>query len=134
MYAALFALLIAYSRFASEARSNLALVIGCSVRVIAAVLYFSPFSFILETSRHPLLMPNVSSFEKNFTTRSINGITYYIPENSGGCGYSPLPCVARNRLHFEIPLENIGLLDPSKGVAGGFLRLPDNQSPTLHKE
>lgn len=134
MYVALFVLLIAYSHFAAEAYSSRALALGCSVKVISAVFYFLPFSFILKTSRHPLLAPNVSSFEKTFTTESIHGITYYIPENSRGCGYSPLPCVTRYRHHFDIPLENIRLLNSSKGVAGGFMRVPGDKAPAPNKE
>ncbi len=134
MYAVLFILLLILSYINSGIRLTHSLVFICCVKVIASVFYFLPFSFITETSNHPLLTPNVSSFENTFTSRSINGITYYMPENSQGCGYSPLPCVTNYRLHFEIPIERIKLIDQSKGVAGGFRLAPENQAAILDKE
>ncbi|MFQ3590475.1 MAG: hypothetical protein SNJ67_09275, partial [Chloracidobacterium sp.] len=50
----------------------------------------------------------------------INGIDFYIPGEYHGCGYAPLPCITDYRLHFEIPPENIELIDRQKGIAGGF--------------
>ncbi len=68
-----------------------------------------------------LLLPEVSSLKRKFTSQDINGVRFFFPKDSISCGYSPLPC-SLGKVWSEFSLEDIELIDKEKGIAGGFKR------------
>jgi len=72
-------------------------------------------------TENPLILPDKSSLVRNFKKIEINSINFFCPTNHPTCGYSPLPCY-QGKLWFEMPLEEVELIDKEKGIAGGFKR------------
>jgi hypothetical protein len=72
-------------------------------------------------TENPFILPNKSSFIRNFKEVKINSINFFNPISHYTCSYSPLPCY-QGKIWFEIPLEEVELIDKEKGVAGGFKR------------
>jgi len=95
-------------------------------KIISSVFYFMALSIYSHSEENFILLPNTSSLERSFEKVKINDVVFFHPTNSITRGYIPLPCYA-NRLGFEIPLEQIELIDKEKGIAGGFKR--KNHSP-----
>jgi len=77
-------------------------------------------------TENPLILPDKSSLVRNFKKIEINSINFFCPTSHPTCGYSPLPCY-QGKLWFEMPLEEVELIDKEKGIAGGFKR--KNYSP-----
>ncbi len=80
-------------------------------------IMFSLYSF----TENPFILPDKSSLVRSFKKIEINSINFFCPTTHPTCGYSPLPCY-QGKLWFEIPLEEVELIDKEKGIAGGFKR------------
>jgi hypothetical protein len=83
--------------------------------------YFTALTFYSSTNTNLLLLPEVSSLKRQFTSQDINGVKFFFPKNSISCGYSPLPC-SLGKVWSEFSLEDIELIDKERGIAGGFKR------------
>lgn len=81
-------------------------------------------------TENPLILPDKSSLVRNFKKIEINSINFFCPTSHPTCGYSPLPCY-QGKLWFEMPLEEVELIDKEKGIAGGFKRKTTARS-SLH--
>lgn len=83
-------------------------------------IYYLTFS-LCSFTENPFILSNKSSFIRNFKEVKINSINFFNPISHYTCSYSPLPCY-QGKIWFEIPLEEVELIDKEKGVAGGFKR------------
>jgi hypothetical protein len=95
-------------------------------KLVLHLAYFTALTFYSSTNTNLLLLPEVSSLKRQFTSQDINGVKFFFPKNSISCGYSPLPC-SLGKVWSEFSLEDIELIDKEKGIAGGFKR--KNYSP-----
>ena len=90
-------------------------------KLILHLAYCIALTLYSSTNTNLLLLPEVSSLRRDFTSKEINGIKFFFPKNSISCGYSPLPC-SLGKVWSEFSLEDIELIDKEKGIAGGFKR------------
>ncbi len=113
-------LLLIYYYFLNERHLDFILNLVFLKKIIIQSLYYTVFS-LYSSTENPLILPEKASLVRDFKKVEINSITYFCPSDQSTCSYSPLPCY-QGKLWFEIPLEEVELIDKEKGIAGGFKR------------